>query len=63
VGTVSRLAATPAWRHRLNVGLWRRAMRTRRARDDVLTLLDAVFNPGPANRAARRRLVGSVLRP
>jgi hypothetical protein len=63
VRTVSRLAATPAWRHRLNVGLWRRAMRTRRARDDVLTLLDAVFNPGPANRAARRRLVGSVLRP
>ena len=62
VRTVSRLAGTPAWRHRLNLTLWKRAMRTRQARDDVLGLLDAVFNPNPANRAARRRLIGYVLR-
>jgi hypothetical protein len=63
VATVTRLAATPAWRHRLNLTLWQRAMRTRQARDDVLAMLDAVFNPNPGNAAARRRLVGYLLRP
>lgn len=63
VATVARLATTPAWRHRLNLTLWQRAMRTRAARDDVLAMLDAVFNPNPGNAAARRRLAGYVLRP
>jgi Leg1 len=63
VATVTRLAQTPGWRHRLNLTLWQRAMRTRQARDDVLAMLDAVFNPNPANGAARRRLVAHLLRP
>jgi hypothetical protein len=63
VATVSRLATTPGWRHRLNLALWRRAMRTRTARDDVVAMLDAVFNPNPGNAAARRRLLAYVLRP
>jgi hypothetical protein len=63
VVTVTRLATTPGWRHRLNLTLWKRAMRTRQARDDVLAMLDAVFNPNPTNIAARRRLVAYLLRP
>lgn len=38
-------------------------MRTREARDQVLPLLDAVFNPGPGNAADRRKLLGYLLRP
>jgi hypothetical protein len=38
-------------------------MRSRQARDDVLSMLDAMFNPNPANTAARRRLFGYLLRP
>jgi hypothetical protein len=63
VRTVTALDGTPAWRHRINLALWRRAMRTRQARDDVLVMLDAVFNPNPGNAAARRRLLGYLLRP
>jgi hypothetical protein len=63
VKTVTRLAGTPTWRHRVNLTLWRRAMRSRQARDDVLVMLDAVFNPNPSNTAARRRLFGYLLRP
>lgn len=62
VRTVTGLDRTPAWRHRINLALWRRAMRTRQARDDVLIMLDAVFNPNPGNAAARRRLFGYLLR-
>lgn len=63
VTTVTRLATTPGWRHRVNLTLWKRAMRTRQARDDVLAMLDAVFNPNPANAPARRRLIAYLLRP
>jgi hypothetical protein len=60
---VVRLAGVSPRRHALNLWLWRRVMRTRSARDDVLTLLDAMFDPKPANAAARRRLLGYLLRP
>ncbi|HEU5472930.1 MAG TPA: Leg1-related protein [Actinophytocola sp.] len=60
---ILRLAGTPAWRYRLNLALWKRVMRTRAARDQVLPLLDAVFNPRPDNAAQRRRLLGYLLRP
>jgi hypothetical protein len=63
VRTVITLARTPAWRYNLNLTLWKRVMRTRRARDEVVPMLDAVFNPNPANRAARRRMLGYLLRP
>ncbi len=63
VVNVVRLAGASPRRHALNLWLWRRIMRTRTARDDVLTLLDAMFNPKPHNAAARRRLLGHLLRP
>jgi len=63
VRTVMGLARTPAWRYGLNLWLWKRVMRTRAARDEVIPMLDAVFNPNPANRGARRRMLGYLLRP
>lgn len=63
VGNVLRLADTPKWRYDLNLALWRRVMRTREARDRVLPLLDAVFDPRPDNTAERRKLLGYLLRP
>lgn len=63
VVNVLRLAGTPRWRYDLNLLLWRRVMRTRAAREQVLPLLDAVFNPRPGNAAERRKLLGYLLRP
>lgn len=63
VHNVIALAHTSAWRHRVNLKLWQRVMRTRAARDEVLTMLDALFNPNPGNAADRRRMVGYLLRP
>ncbi|WP_424188039.1 Leg1-related protein [Actinokineospora sp. G85] len=63
VGTVIRLATTPKWRYDVNLFLWKRIMRTREARAQVLPLLDAVFNPKPENAAQRRKLIGYLLRP
>ncbi|MFC6091332.1 Leg1-related protein [Saccharothrix lopnurensis] len=63
VVNVLRLATTPRWRYHLNLVLWKRVMRTREARDQVLPLLDAVFDPRPDNAAERRRLLGHLLRP
>ncbi|WP_410612831.1 hypothetical protein [Amycolatopsis sp. lyj-109] len=63
VANVVRLAATSPRRHALNLWLWQRIMRTRAARDEVLPLLDAVFDPRRDNTAARRRTVGHLLRP
>jgi hypothetical protein len=62
VVNVVRLADASPRRHALNLWLWRRVMRTRAARDDVLALLDAVFDPRPDNRTARRRTLGYLLR-
>lgn len=63
VVNVIGLANTPAWRHRVNLTLWQRVMRTRAARDEVLTLLDALFNPSRDNAAARGRMLRYLLRP
>jgi uncharacterized protein DUF781 len=63
VRNVVRLAGLPAWRYAVNLALWRRAMRTREARGEVVPMLDAVFNPRPDNAAQRRRLLGYLLRP
>lgn len=62
VRTVLRLARTPDRRYAVDLWLWRRAMRTREARDRVLPLLDAVFDPRRDNRAERLRLLGHLLR-
>jgi hypothetical protein len=63
VTNVVRLAGTSRRRYALNLWLWRRIMRTRAARDDVLALLDGLFNPNSNNAAARRRMLGYLLRP
>ncbi|PSL51716.1 uncharacterized protein DUF781 [Saccharothrix carnea] len=63
VVNVLRLADTPRWRYHVNLLLWKRIMRTREARDRVLPLLDAVFDPRPANAAERRALLRYLLRP
>ncbi len=63
VANVVRLAGTSPRRYALNLWLWRRIMRTRPARDDVLALLGALFDPRPENAAARRRMLGYLLRP
>jgi hypothetical protein len=62
VANVIRLADMSPRRYALNLWLWRRIMRTRPARDDVVVLLDALFNPKPENAAARRRMLGYLLR-
>lgn len=63
VRNILRLATIPTWRYNLNLRLWQRIMRTREARDDVLPLLDAVFNPRKDNVRERRRMLGYLLRP
>jgi len=63
VRNILRLANTPTWRYNVNLRLWKRIMRTRAARDDVLAMLDAVFNPRKDNAAQRRRMLGYLLRP
>lgn len=44
-----------------NLWLWKRAMRTRQARDEVLPMLDATFNPSPQNIHQRRKLLRYML--
>jgi hypothetical protein len=63
VVNVIKLARTPGWRYALNLTLWKRAMRTPQARDEVVPMLDAVFNPRPDNLDARKRLVRYIVRP
>lgn len=63
VANVVRLAATAPRRYALNLWMWRRIMRTRTARDEVLALLDALFDPRRDNAPARRRMLGYLLRP
>ncbi|MCC6804820.1 MAG: hypothetical protein IT319_18195 [Anaerolineae bacterium] len=48
-------------RFAFNLYLWKRAMRTRQARDEVLPMLDATFNPSPKNARERRRLLRYML--
>jgi Leg1 len=62
VRNVIGLATMPAWRYHLRLRLWKRAMRTREARRQVVPVLDAVFNPRPANAAERRKLIRFLLR-
>jgi hypothetical protein len=62
VVNILRLATTSKWRYNLNLLLWKRIMRTHEARDRVLPLLDAVFNPRPDNVAERRAMLRQLLR-
>jgi hypothetical protein len=63
VRNVIELAGTPRWRYDLNLFLWKRIMRTRGARRNVVALLDAIFNPSPANRPEQLRALRHLVRP
>lgn len=56
VRSILNLANLSDLRFNFNLWLWKRAMRTRQARNEVVTMLDAVFNPSPENATERRRL-------
>lgn len=62
VRNIVTLAGLPTWRHNLNLMMWRRVMRTREARQQVVPMLDALFNPRPSNAADRRRMLRYLLR-
>jgi hypothetical protein len=57
VDSVIELAKKSPRRADIELRLWRRAMRTDEARNDVVDLLDAVFNPSSENRSDRIRLL------
>jgi hypothetical protein len=63
VRNVINLGKTPGWRYDVNLALWKRIMRTRGARRDVLVLLDAIFNPSTANLGVQLRALGYLARP
>jgi hypothetical protein len=62
VRSVISLTHQPKWRFNLNLWLWKRAMRTRQARDEVLPMLDATFSPSPRNAPERRKLLRYILK-
>ncbi|MDQ4142665.1 MAG: hypothetical protein M3198_02810, partial [Actinomycetota bacterium] len=59
---IVKLARTPDLRHNFNLWLWKRVMRSRAARDDVVAMLDAVFNPNPGNIAERKKMLRFLLK-
>lgn len=61
VKNVVGLTRQSKWRFAFNLWLWKRAMRTKAARAEVLPMLDATFNPSPENVEARRRLFRYVI--
>jgi len=62
VASMVNLTNQPQWRFNFNLWLWKRAMRSRAARDEVLPMLDAVFYPSSKNGAERRKLLGYILK-
>ncbi|MVU81689.1 hypothetical protein GPX89_31180 [Nocardia sp. ET3-3] len=63
VSNVRKLADTPTWRYTIDLFLWRRVMRTRPAREEVLAMLDVVFNPSATTGADRLRALRYLLQP
>ncbi|MFT5690960.1 MAG: hypothetical protein ACI92E_000284 [Oceanicoccus sp.] len=61
VAGIIALESTSKIRHRFNLWLWRRIMRNRNARADVVVLLDAVFNPSKGNLKERKQLFRYLL--
>jgi hypothetical protein len=62
VRSVVSLTRQSEWRFNFNLWLWKRAMRTRQARDEVLPMLDATFSPSPRNAPERRKLLRYILK-
>jgi hypothetical protein len=50
------------WRFNINLWMWKRAMRTRAARDEVLPMLGATFRPSPENVKERQKLLMYMLK-
>jgi uncharacterized protein DUF781 len=61
VRNILNLSNLSDFRFNFNLWLWKRAMRTRQARDEVVAMLDAVFNPSPKNVKERRKLFRYML--
>jgi hypothetical protein len=55
------LARQSKLRFGFNLWLWKRAMRTRQAREEVLPMLEATFNPSPKNAVDRRKLLRYIV--
>lgn len=61
--TIVKLNKLSNFNYRLNLFLWKRAMRSAGARADALNLLHAAFNPVRENRRERLRILGGALKP
>jgi hypothetical protein len=61
VRSINGLTRQSKLRFGINLWLWKRAMRTRKARDEVLPMLDATFNPSPKNVDERRKLLRYIM--
>lgn len=62
IRSIVGLTRQPSWRFNINLWLWKRAMRSRQARDEVLPMLDATFNPSPQNAGERKKLLRYILK-
>jgi hypothetical protein len=62
ISSIVGLTRQAQWRFDLNLWMWKRAMRSRQARDEVLPMLDATFNPSPQNAGERRKLLRYVVK-
>ncbi len=60
---IIELGESPSWRYQFNLTLWKRVMRTRSAREDVVNLLAAVFDPQRTSRLKVVELLVHLLRP
>jgi hypothetical protein len=63
IKSIIGLTRQPKLRFNFNLWLWKRAMRTREARDDVWAMLGATFNPSPQNVSERRKLLRYIIAP
>jgi hypothetical protein len=61
IKSIIGLTRQPKLRFNFNLWLWKRAMRTREARDDVWAMLGATFNPSPQNASERRKLLRYII--
>jgi hypothetical protein len=60
---IFKLGKQSKLRYSFNLFIWKRAMRTRRARCEAPQMLDATFNPTPQNLPERQRLKGYIIQP
>jgi hypothetical protein len=61
INSVISLTRQSDWLFRFSLWVWKRAMRTRQARGEVLQMLDAVFSSTPQNANSRSKLLWYIL--